>query len=130
MTSSSRPFTPQLSAPAAPGDLITDYRSRMTLERLQAEERRHQRIAEQTSERNTPEARIRIWESVHGLRLPASPTHPVLTAVARATELTLEQVLEEQRQRAAHPAAPREVPAWPNTVEPPQAPAADSSHQG
>ncbi len=108
--SSSWIFSPSAPPPSAPGELITDYRSRIALERFQAAERRHQRLAEQSSARNTPEMRIRIWEDVHGLRLPKDPAHPVLRAVAMATELTLEQVHEEQRQRSEHANRPVSVP--------------------
>ena len=110
-------FSPSAPPPSAPGELITDYRSRIALERFQAAERRHQRLAEQSSARNTPEMRIRIWEDVHGLRLPKDPSHPVLRAVASATELTLEQVHEEQRQRSEH--ANRPVAAAGHDLKPP-----------
>ncbi len=49
--------------------------------------------------RNTPGERIRIWERLHGLTLPRDPTHRLLAVVATATDLALEQVLEEQRRR-------------------------------
>lgn len=110
MTSSSWTFSPHSSPPPpAPGDTLTDYRSRIALEQFHAEERRRHELAEQSSAANTPEARIRIWEKVHRLTLPSSPTHPVLRCVAAATELTLAQVQEEQRQRLAHRAAPLAV---------------------
>ena len=58
-------------------------------------------LAEQRSEVNPPEVRIRAWEKVHGLRLPADAAHPILDVIAVSTRLTLEQVQEEQRARAA-----------------------------
>jgi hypothetical protein len=38
---------------------------------------------------------------VHHLRLPSDPKHPVLDVIAIATQLTLDDVLEEQRARSA-----------------------------
>ncbi len=43
---------------------------------------------------------------VHALRLPTSPTHPVLQVIAAATDLTLKEVLDEQRQRIRPGAKP------------------------
>jgi hypothetical protein len=99
MNSSSWLFSPHSAPPAAPGELIKDYRSRLALEQFRAEERRQAEMAEQSSTLNSPEVRIRAWEKVHGVRLPVDPAHPVLVVVASATELTLEQVQEEQRRR-------------------------------
>lgn len=56
--------------------------------------------------RNTPEMRIRVWERLHGLELPARAGHPLLEVVAKDTELSLQQVQEEQRQRTAARTAP------------------------
>jgi hypothetical protein len=81
--------------------MVMDYRSRLALEQFQAEERRRQALAEQSSSLNAPDVRIRAWEKAHGLRLPDDPSHPVLRVVAQATRLALDQVLEEQQQRAA-----------------------------
>jgi hypothetical protein len=56
--------------------------------------------------RNSPGERIRIWERLHGLTLPRDPTHRLLGVVAAGTDLALEQVLEEQRQRLAEKTPP------------------------
>src|SRR5262245_3442517 len=97
----SSPLQRGSQAPLAPvpGELATDYRSRVALEQLHAAELRQRELAEQSSDLNAPDVRIRAWEKVHGLRLPADPGHAVLTVVAAATHLTLEQVRAEQRQR-------------------------------
>ena len=58
-------------------------------------------LAGQRSELNDAKLRIQAWEKVHALRLPSSPTHPVLQVIATATDLTLNEILEEQRQRSA-----------------------------
>ena len=86
--------------PAA--DNFRDYRQRRADdERARAEAKRLQ-MADQRSDFNDAKARIRAWETFHGLRLPMSPTHPVLRIIAAATQLTLGDVLAEQRLRSAH----------------------------
>jgi hypothetical protein len=82
-----------------PGELNSDYRARLALAQLQADNRRRDELSEMTATANTPDARIRAWERTHGLGLPRSAGHPVLMSVAAATHLTLEQVHAEQRRR-------------------------------
>ena len=93
-----------------PGELVSDYRLRLAEEKLAAEERRRVELQDLASASNPPHARIRAWERAHGLSLPSAESHRVLTSIAAATHLTLEQVREEQRRRltpasAAAPAA-------------------------
>jgi hypothetical protein len=95
--SSGRPFAPGPNA----GELMADYRARLAHEHAEALERRQAELAEQVSIRNAPSERIRIWERLHGLPLPRDPTHRLLNVIATATDLDLEQVHEEQRQRLA-----------------------------
>ena len=82
-----------------PGELVSDYRVRLAMERAEADERRRVELLDLSSMANSPAARIRAWERAHGLTLPRAESHPVLTSVAAATRLTLEQVHEEQRRR-------------------------------
>ena len=82
-----------------PGELLSDYRVRLAQERAEADERRRIELQDLSSIDKAPEARIRAWERAHGLTLPRAASHPVLTSVAAATHLTLEQVHEEQRRR-------------------------------
>jgi hypothetical protein len=82
-------------------ELVRDYRQRQADAEFERSERKRMQLADQRSELSDAKARIQAWEKVHGLRMPASPTHPVLQVIATATALTLEDVLEEQRQRAA-----------------------------
>ena len=75
-------------------------------ERFEQEQReraeiRLRQLAEQRSDENPPDARIRTWEKLHGLRLPSDPAHPILDVIAVGTRLTLAQVREEQCARAA-----------------------------
>jgi hypothetical protein len=87
--------------PPIAGELATDYRARAAAIDYEARERRRHEIAEQTAVQNTPEQRIRIWERLHELNLPKKATHPLVGIIAADTELTLEQVREEQDRRLA-----------------------------
>jgi hypothetical protein len=82
-----------------PGELISDYRIRLALEKEHADERHRLEMSELTATANTSDVRIRAWERTHGLSLPRGASHPVLNSVAAATRLTLEQVHAEQRRR-------------------------------
>jgi len=86
-------------SPMIPGELVSDYRARLAVEQVHADERRRAELSELTATTNAPAARIRAWERTHGLSLPRAATHPVLNSVAAATRLTLEQVHEEQNRR-------------------------------
>jgi hypothetical protein len=85
--------------PMIPDELVSEYRTRLALEQVHADDRRRAELSELTATTNTPDARIRAWERTHGLSLPRGATHPVLNSVAAATRLTLEQVHAEQRRR-------------------------------
>lgn len=87
-----------------PPALPRDFKSRteqLAEEEWEREQKRSQLLAEQRSDVNPPEHRIRAWEQAHGLRMPLDPEHPVLDVIAVSTRLTLAQVQEEQRLRAA-----------------------------
>jgi hypothetical protein len=95
--------------------LVADYRARLAHEHAEMQERRQAELAEQVSIRNMPSERIRIWERLHGLPLPRNPTHNLLSVIAAATDLQLEQVQEEQRLRrlAGKGTAPATAPIEP-----------------
>lgn len=90
--------------PAAPQpgtERIRTHAERMADEaEVRLQERQHV-LAQQHSSANPPDVRIRAWEKAHALRLPSDPEHPVLSAVAVSTGLTIAQVQEEQRARRA-----------------------------
>jgi hypothetical protein len=86
---------------AASGNWMADHRARIALEESERLERKQQELLEQTSERNTPAERIRIWERRHRLTLPRDSNHRILAVVAHQTDLALEQVREEQQRRLA-----------------------------
>jgi hypothetical protein len=83
------------------GDLIKGAAERLAHEEYERAEKRRQELAEMRSALNSPDVRIRTWERVHQLRLPSDPEHPVLDVIAVSTRLTLAEVQEEQRTRAA-----------------------------
>ena len=91
-------------AVAEPGSLA-DRRAQLEHEQQQRMEERQQQIALQSSPLSSAQDRIRLWEKLHALTLPRSPTHKLLRIIAAQTDLHLEQVLEIQRHRAA-PAVP------------------------
>jgi len=93
-------------------ELIRTHAERLALEEHERAQQRRLELAEQRSDLNPPEVRIRAWEKVHALRLPGDPRHPVLGVIAMGTGLTLAQVREEQRARAAQRAG------QPRTAEP------------
>jgi hypothetical protein len=87
--------------PTSPtGDLVNPA-ERLAAEEYERSEKRRQELAEQRSDLNPPEIRIRTWERIHQLRMPSDPAHPILDVIAVNTRLTLEEVREEQRTRAA-----------------------------
>jgi hypothetical protein len=100
-------------------ELIQTHRARLALEEDERAQQRRLELAEQRSDRNTPAMRIRIWEKLHGLRLPSDAAHPILDVVAISTRLTIAEVREEQAARLAArtPVAPAVTVA--------EAPAAD-----
>ena len=83
---------------------VLDHRARAERLRLEAEQQRNRSRADQRDPANTPDVRVRIWESLHQVRLPRDPAHAILATIARDTELALSIVLDVQRQRAAAPA--------------------------
>jgi hypothetical protein len=84
------------------GDLVKTSAEILAHEESERAERRRQELAEQRSQFNPPNVRIRAWEKIHQLRLPSDPAHPVLSVIAVSTGLTLAEVREEQRTRAVH----------------------------
>jgi hypothetical protein len=86
---------------SASDEILSDYRQRRAIEERERAERKRVDLAEQHSALNSADLRIRAWEKVHQLRMPSDPKHPVLDAIAVATQLTLADVQNEQRLRSA-----------------------------
>lgn len=79
---------------------ISDRRAAVQREEAERAAERKEQIASQSSPLNSPEDRIRIWERLHALTLPQSSTHRLVRVIAMQTELSVQQVQEEQRRRA------------------------------
>lgn len=90
---------------SAGDEVLLGYRERRELEALELAAVKRQDCAEQCSPENSAERRIRAWEKVHQLRMPTSPHHPVLQAIAAATQLSLAEVQHEQQLRAGRRAS-------------------------
>jgi len=100
-------MTSDLSRPA-PGSRTEPLRTHAELLAAEAQAKADQRrleLEELRSDQNSAERRVRIWEKVHGLLLPADPDHPILDLIATKTRLTLQEVREVQRNDAARRAA-------------------------
>jgi len=85
-------------------DLVKTLAERLAHEVYERAEKRRLELAEQCSDLNPPDVRIRTWERIHELRMPSDPAHPILDVIAVSTRLTLEEVRQEQRTRAARAA--------------------------
>lgn len=79
---------------------VAEHRARLAREQEETQQRRSEALASQVSIGNNPSERILIWEQLHGLQLPCSPTHKLLRVIAAATDLQLEQVHAVQQLRA------------------------------
>ncbi len=86
-------------------DIASDYRRRRELEECERAELKRMDLETQCSPLNSADLRIRAWEKLHGLSIPSDPDHPVLVAIAVATQLTLAEVQNEQRLRSARRAS-------------------------
>jgi hypothetical protein len=80
-------------------DGFPDFRARAERAAREAAERREQALVDQRSPENSNDARVRIWERLHQVRLPKDPSHAILTLIAKQTGLPLIDVQEVQRQR-------------------------------
>lgn len=77
-----------------------DRRAAVQREQQERAAERAKELASQTSPLNEPQERIRIWERLHGLNLPRASTHKLIRVIATQTDLTVQQVQDEQRRRA------------------------------
>lgn len=68
-------------------EILTDYRTLLAVQEEARAQKRRLDLAEQCSEASPPEARIRTWEKLHGLRMPSDPEHPILPVIAINTRL-------------------------------------------
>ena len=110
-----RPLPPTVGAPIPlPGELNVDPRVRRAAIEFEARERRRNELAQQVAVHHTPEQRIQIWERLHELSLPKKPNHPLIRIIALDTELTIEDIRDEQRRRRTPgPRVIAEIPGKP-----------------
>lgn len=80
-------------------DGFPDFRARAERAAREAAERREQALVDQRSPDNTNDARVRIWERLHQVRLPRDPAHAILAIIAKQTGMKLGDVQEVQRLR-------------------------------
>lgn len=83
-----------------------DRRAAIQREELERATARQERLAAQRSPLNPPEDRIRVWERLHSLNLPRSGAHKLVPVIALQTDLTVQQVRDEQSRRAAGGSVP------------------------
>jgi hypothetical protein len=86
-------------------EILMDHRSRIAIEEEARAQQRRLALAEQCSDSNPPEERIRTWEKLHGLRMPSDPDHAILLVIAVNTRLRSCDVHEVQAARTRRTAA-------------------------
>jgi hypothetical protein len=86
--------------PRPASELAAERREQIALEQAALQAHKDRNLARQRSIDTTPEVRIALWESRHGLALPRDPKHPLMPFIAQSTDLDVEQVRDEQRRRA------------------------------
>lgn len=87
-------------AVADPG-LLADRRAQFAQEQQERILERQQQVALLSSPIMSADERIQLWERLHELALPRSPTHKLLNIVAQQTRLVLAEVLDVQQRRFA-----------------------------
>lgn len=80
-------------------DIMREHRARVAIEEETRIEKRRAAQAEQCADSTTPQARIRAWERLHGLRMPSDATHPIVVVIATETHLTIDEIRHEQQAR-------------------------------
>jgi len=86
--------------PRPAAELAAERRAQIALEQAAQQADKDRNLARQRSMDTTPEVRIALWESRHGLPLPRDPRHPLMQVIADGTELDITQVQDEHRRRA------------------------------
>src|SRR4051794_33422151 len=78
-----------------------DQRAAVQREESERAAEREKQIQEQASPFKEPHERILLWEQLHDVRLPRSATHRLIRVIAAQTQLSIQQVREEQQRRVA-----------------------------
>lgn len=82
--------------------LVPNAAERRAAVRLAAERRheeRRQQFEQLTSPIRTPGERIALWERLYEIPLPEGAEHPLFRVILAHTELTADDIHEEQRRR-------------------------------
>ena len=101
----SMPFAIPKQFPTSGDELFFDYRQRRALKKQKQADLKVADQAQQCSALNSAASRNRAREKERHLRMPSDPQHLVLGAIAVATQLTLGDIQNEQRRRAAQRAS-------------------------
>jgi hypothetical protein len=81
------------------GNSQRECRERAAEVKAEQDAKRGLAIEEQSSARHSAGDRIRLWEALHGVRMPRQKRHAILAVIAADTRLTIEQVTDEQQHR-------------------------------
>jgi hypothetical protein len=104
-----------IGAPAVGSDPIKDHLAHLALAQGEKLRQRARETSLQSDVTRSPRERIETWERLHELRLPTTPTHPLVRIIARVTGLEVGDVHEEQRRRiscGARPTPSSESLSW------------------
>ena len=80
---------------------VGDRRAAVLRAEQERVEERRSKIDALTSPFAAPEERIRLWEELHGVRLPRTADHSLVRVIANRTALSVEQIHDEQQRRVA-----------------------------
>jgi hypothetical protein len=78
---------------------LKERREAVLWEEKEREAERRKQLASQSSPSLTPDQRIRLWERLHGLRLPQSSHHKLVEVIASHTGLSSAEIEAEQQRR-------------------------------
>ena len=79
---------------------VAERRAQIEHEESLLRAERELQLQAQRSTLNSARERIQLWEKLHKLHLPRNTSHKLLEIIARETELTLDDVHQEQLRRS------------------------------
>jgi hypothetical protein len=88
--------------PRPADELAAERREQIALEQAALQAGKQRNLVRQRAIDTTPETRIALWETRHGLALPRDPKHPLMQFIADSTDLDIVQVQAEQSRRAIY----------------------------
>ena len=78
---------------------VAERRAQIEQEESALRAERQLQLLEQRSTLNSAHQRICLWEKLHRLHLPSNVNHKLLAVIAKETELSLDDVHQEQARR-------------------------------